>query len=179
VSDGMKFSDAADEVIPMMSQDDRERMPVLNREPRPAISTALRRGLWLRDSGLCWICGHTVVREVADHVRPRSSWPADLLRFADRSDNLRLACWDCNEAKSNFTYPGGDLPLGVTVWCIRCTPDMAEPFDPERRVRCFCVKCGMGGLVPDESFYLSGEPMCVKHPGRPARGCDRCAEEVA
>lgn len=174
MSDEMRLSAITDELIPMFEASNRERLPVQNREQRPAISKQLRLGLWMRDSGLCWIGGHSAVKPVADHVRPRSSWPTDLLTFADRSDNLRLACWDCNTDKSNYLYPGGDLPLGITTWCLRCASD--HPADAP--VRCFCMRCGMGGLVSSASAYLSAEAACTNHPLYPARDCPRCAEEA-
>ncbi len=166
----VKLGDALDGLL-----SDRERLPVLNREPHAAIGKGLRLGLWMRDGGLCWIGGHTAVNPVADHVRPRSNWPAELLRFADRSDNLRLACWTCNETKSNYDYPGGDMPLGITFRCARCNEDY-QNVSVGGQVRCFCIHCGMGGVVPSEEYYLSAEPACELHPGRPARTCDRCAE---
>lgn len=171
--DGMSLGDVLEDSVILASI---ERMPVLNREPRSAVGKDLRYGLWLRDGGTCWICGRKAYQGVADHVRPRSNWPADLLQFADRSDNLRLACWDCNERKSNLNYQGGTMPLGVTTWCVRCRPEFQYDFE-DRQVRCFCIHCGMGGLVPSEECYLSAEESCGTHPGRPARGCDRCAEE--
>lgn len=169
MSDGMMLGDVLAEVqmVP-------ERLPVLNREPRTAIGKELRRGLWLRDGGTCWICGHAAIRPVADHVRPRSNWPSDLIDAADRSDNLRLACWTCNETKSNMAYSGGESPLGITRWCVRCEPEFLHD-DEVADVRCFCIRCGMGGLVPDANVYLYAEDSCPDHSGYPLP-CDRCAE---
>jgi hypothetical protein len=170
----MRLDAIADELIARIATSNRVRLPVQNHEPRPAISKQLRLGLWMRDSGLCWIGGHAVVKPVADHVRPRSAWPADLIPFADRSDNLRLACWDCNTDKSNYLYPGGDGPLGITTWCLRCNG--STPADSP--VCCFCMRCGMGGLVSSTSAYLSAEEACAVHPFYPARDCPRCTEEA-
>lgn len=79
------------------------RLPVLNQEPRP--EPAANRHLWAalmrRDGGRCWMCGDSTGMLVADHLTPRSSFvPADI-RIADSSANLRIACWDCNQRKSN------------------------------------------------------------------------------
>lgn len=153
----VRLSDALDEWAQMLATT-TERMPVLNHEPRLVIGESLRHGLWKREQGLCWICGGSVVRPVADHVRPRSNWPTDQLHLADRSDNLRLACWVCNEKKSNFYFPGGEKPLGITSWCSRCQLKLTgSEFESDAPVRCFCNWCGLGGIAESADLYLAAE----------------------
>ena len=99
-----------------------ERMEVMNREPRG--QHGVNRTLWIalmrRDGGRCWMCSSSDGHMVIDHLRPRSNWPADELHLADRSDNLRMACWACNDEKSNRNVPFV-APLPV-VWNCRAEP---------------------------------------------------------
>lgn len=153
----IRLGEVADLIMPTFDGRNRVRMPVLNHEPRLIVGKMLWAGMWHRDGGRCWICGRWAQRAVADHVRPRSNWPAEELELADRSDNLRVACWDCNTMKSNFDYTGGDNPLGIAIRCTNCQRTDSELMDElcgEGRVRCYCFKCGMGGLVQSAHLFL-------------------------
>ena len=95
-----------------------ERLPVLNREPRtmPENNRALWGALMKRDGGKCWMCGTTAGMLVIDHLKPRSAFPPAQIEIADRSDNLAIACWDCNTDKSNRAVPYRK-PLGIIWYC--------------------------------------------------------------
>lgn len=145
------------------------RLPRPNREPRvllpPQKYALLRaaRGDW------CYLCGDPLEgnRPVVDHVIPRSSFPSGQIDIADRSDNLRMACWSCNEAKSNYDYGEAQLP-GVTIRCWYCR---YCPYDEDddwsdghgewhRRFRlaqpvtAWCGRCRGYSDVPDHSWIL-------------------------
>ena len=64
---------------------------------RPNGGTVL--GIWQRDKGRCWICGHKVPKAEAsrDHVDPKS------LGGYDKSRNYRLAHTLCNNARGNLS----------------------------------------------------------------------------
>lgn len=98
---------------------EHERMSVHNYEPR--VSPGRNRDLWAaiisRDGPRCWMCRRLSDRLVLDHLRPRSNWAADEIALADRSDNLRIACWSCNEEKSNRLIPF-DPPLPIVWTCL-------------------------------------------------------------
>lgn len=135
-----------------------ERMPVLNREARtnPEENRALWGALMRRDGGKCWMCGRADDFMVIDHLTPRSSFPADQLDVADRSDNLSIACWDCNQDKSNRAFPFRK-PLGI-VWHCQLDwrlegvdEDDAEAwleFYSAEDKRVFCAKHSCAVTVP-------------------------------
>lgn len=70
---------------------------------RPNGGTVL--GIWQRDKGRCWICGHKVPKAEAsrDHVTPRS------VGGYDKSRNYRLAHELCNNARGNLSEFWVDL----------------------------------------------------------------------
>ena len=109
-----------------------ERLPVRNREPRP-MPEANRR-LWgammRRDGSRCWMCGMGGFL-VIDHLRPRSNFDPDDMWLADRSDNLRIACWDCNQDKSNRAVPYRP-PIPIVWTCPECyrPEDDVEGLEP-------------------------------------------------
>jgi len=75
-----------------------------------------------RDGYRCWICnrGQDFGKFlVIDHLRPRSSFEPWNLWLADRSDNLRIACWECNQDKSNFELDYRS-PVPVVWRCLVC-----------------------------------------------------------
>jgi hypothetical protein len=105
-----------------MHFDRYERMDVNNRAERP--DPERNRKLWgaamARDSGRCWMCFTTFAdMYVLDHLIPRSAFDVGHIRAADRSDNLRIACWDCNRAKSNRLIPFRQ-PLPIVWACPDC-----------------------------------------------------------
>lgn len=144
------------------------RMPVLNRDPRELLGIEKWTMLRLRDHLLCWMCREVADSPVIDHLVPRSSFRTEELDLADRSDNLRVACWGCNSVKSNFAY---DLPVtaGVVLECFWCKhgPGFTSEDDsdgwalywadwdlPHEWVRAFCGACHEFSDVPDEGWLL-------------------------
>lgn len=87
-----------------------------------------------------------------DHIIPRSAFEAEHLRIADRSDNLVSACWDCNQAKSNYERTQRKR-MGVVVACWYClNPGHGEheeaflPYPVD--VLVYCGRCGGDSHVP-------------------------------
>ena len=137
------------------------RLPVLNQEPRPEPeqNRALWGALMRRDGGRCWMCGTRDGMLVADHLTPRSSYEPEHIRYADSSANLRIACWDCNQRKSNraleFRSP---LPI---VWS--CVLDHAVDRDESGEdpygylddyssdyINAFCARHSCAVRVPED-----------------------------
>jgi 5-methylcytosine-specific restriction endonuclease McrA len=76
--------------------DPASRLDIVQSGQRDEINLLVRRGVWLRDGGTCRWCGRSERgRMVLDHIAP---WSAG---GSDRSDNLRVLCWDCNNRRSN------------------------------------------------------------------------------
>lgn len=139
------------------------RMAVQNHEPRPPseANVALRAALLRRDSGCCWMCGRDSnilrywghdSRMVIEHLVPRSAFTPATIADADRSDNLRIACWACNTAKSNRAVPFREaLPI---VWA--CPTDLLEQgaallFDVDETHRAaWCDFCQAATVVPPQ-----------------------------
>ena len=137
------------------------KLPVLNHEPRP--DPANNRHLWAalmrRDGGRCWMCGDRTGLLVADHLRPRSSYQARHIESADSSANLRIACWDCNQRKSNTLMEfRPTLPI---VWS--CVLDHAVELDESGedpfgylddfstdRINAFCSRHNCAVRVPSD-----------------------------
>jgi hypothetical protein len=140
-----------------------ERMPVVRTGERAPISPAVRLGVWLRDSGRCRWCGCAERGQmVLDHIVP---WSAG---GSDRSDNLRVLCWDCNDRRSNFQTDAAMARVTpVSYACSRCAgrwldrsydltvedEDIAV-YDAPRRVveftdpvAAFCVRCRFAGTA--------------------------------
>jgi 5-methylcytosine-specific restriction endonuclease McrA len=74
-----------------------ERLPVSRRGERQPISDHVRSLVLLRDRRTCVWCKATR-RLVLDHIVP---WSAG---GSDDPTNLRVLCWDCNSARSNYRY---------------------------------------------------------------------------
>ena len=126
------------------------RWPVRNTEPRNPISSIKRAIIHERDGGACRYCSRTDQALVLDHIIPRSAFPADQLRIADRSDNLHSACWDCNTERSNFeTFHG--KRLGLALQCLTCTPDCDT--ETGQRIPAYCSLCGVS-QVPEIDGWI-------------------------
>lgn len=92
--------------------------------------------------------------QVADHIVPRSSFTPETVWLADRSDNLALAHWYCNENRSNRSYIR-PAPLGITTECFECAEWLAEYADESGlTTKCFCMNCGMSGVTLGEYRFL-------------------------
>lgn len=127
-----------------------ERQPVANREPRTPIDDVVRIVIFRRDHGMCWICGLPAVDPVLDHLRPRSNWPADELEMADRSDNLHVACWDCNEERTNRTYLALPTPAPIVFRCYKC--EHQSGLFVGRGFRVYCSRCGFSESGDESTF---------------------------
>lgn len=126
-----------------------DRMPVVRTGEREPISEGVRRGIWLRDCGECQWCGHPHDLEI-DHIIPWSNGGSD------RSDNLRLLCTRCNEARSNRRTDVWTRVLPLTYECRRCMQPQRciddegdsyqyiEQIDP---VKAYCVSCRAAGIA--------------------------------
>lgn len=141
-----------------------ERLPVLNSEPRVLMDGRKWHLLWERDGFRCLLCGIYVPKGTGevDHIVPRSSFAADRLHIADRSDNLQITCVDCNQEKSNYAPTERSSCVGVTSRCWECTVGLdddgyhdVETFGdrPEMTVPAYCGRCGFT-WVPDASWLL-------------------------
>lgn len=144
------------------------RYPVLNTEPREQMGGRKWHLIMERDGPACWMCATDRGPWEIDHLLPRSSFmPTDLLR-ADRSDNLRVACLDCNQKRSNYDKPRPpEGAIGVTNRCWVCTYVDFDPGDdserwsywkedhhvPEMTIRAYCGFCGYTA-VPDVTWLL-------------------------
>ena len=135
-----------------------ERWPVHNREDRTPISPQKRAIVHQRDGGICKFCGADDVILTVDHIIPRSTFQADQLQIADRSDNLISACWDCNQTKSNYERDQRKR-LGVVVRCWYCVNrDHSEsdeaflPYSVDKLV--FCGQCGVSHVPAIEGWVL-------------------------
>lgn len=135
-----------DDVIDLLTQG-RKREPVRNNVPRPPSeeNRMLWHALMLRDGGRCWICGFGDRFMVMDHLQPRSSFSADEMAEADRSDNLRIACWSCNEDKSNRLIPFSK-PLPIVGMCA---VHHNGEYEDEGLQVVWCHTCQMTQRVPD------------------------------
>lgn len=129
------------------------RYPVLNREPREQIGGRKWHLIWERDGGACWMCLRTVPKGSGeiDHVIPRSSFAVGMLKIADRSDNLRVACGPCNQDKSNFTTVFRPRVFGVSSACEVCSNE--EVIEPGL-IHAYCGRCGLMSRVPNERWLL-------------------------
>lgn len=137
--------------------DPAERMTVVRSGERDPIDPWIRRAVYLRDGGRCRWCGvgSDYVQLVLDHIVP---WSAG---GSDRSDNLRMLCWGCNERRSNYrTDAGIARVLPVAEWCTRCSGyyqrptdlddyeiDAPEPLELADPVAAFCGHCRFAGIA--------------------------------
>lgn len=154
MEDPVPISAASDELLDELLTAN-QRQPVRNHEERVELGPLLRAGLWRRDGGHCWICEERVYGvQVADHIVPRSSFTPETVWLADRSDNLALAHWYCNENRSNRSYIR-PAPLGITTECFECAEWLAEYADESGlTTKCFCMNCGMSGVTLGEYRFL-------------------------
>ena len=103
------------------------RLDVLRVGDREPVDTWVRRAVFLRDGARCRWCGASADGRqlVLDHIVP---WSAG---GSDRSENLRMLCWDCNATRSNFrTDAAIARAIPVSDGCTRCVDDEGWPMDP-------------------------------------------------
>lgn len=140
-------------LIPQWKQE-RKRHPVNNHEERLPIESVKRAIIHERDGNRCKYCGIHSKEMVLDHIIPRSSYFADQLTVADRSDNLQSACWTCNENRSNYETSQRQRP-GVTYACWECrNPDPYPDDYPGGPIPAYCGRHGGITGVPDEGWLL-------------------------
>lgn len=137
-----------------------ERWPVRNREPRTVIDSQKRAIIHARDGGICRLCGTGGHRLTVDHIVPRSAFQAHDMQYADRSDNLVSACWDCNQRKSNYESVWTKR-LGVVAACWYClNPGYGEHDEPldglpyPVTVPVFCGRCGISNVPSVDGWVL-------------------------
>jgi len=162
------FSDVLVDVIARLEAGP-VRLPILNNEPREIMSGRKWHLIHERDGEHCRNCGVLTLKGTGeiDHVIPRSSFTVDQLPVADRSDNLRLLCVECNQNKSNFYSGAESCPAGVTSACWECLqggPDAetdseayAEYWEdrpwPDMTASAYCGRCGYTS-IPDAGWLL-------------------------
>jgi HNH endonuclease len=128
--------------------DPLDRMPLIRTGERAPIAEPIRRGVWRRDGGCCQWCGYAYDLQI-DHIVPWSNGGSD------RSDNLRLLCASCNEARSNRRTDIWSRVLPLAFECRRCVRpqrylndddepvEFIEQADP---VSAYCVTCRTPGI---------------------------------
>lgn len=129
-----------------------DRLPRVRSGDREPIPSYVRYGVWHRDCGRCQWCGSTHDLQF-DHIVPWSNGGTD------RSDNLRLLCAGCNEARSNRRTDVWTRVLPIAYECRRCMRpqrvlndddepiEFIEQVDP---VRAYCVQCRASGIAERE-----------------------------
>lgn len=131
-----------------------ERYPVLNREPRIQIAGRTWHLIWERDGGQCWMCWRIVKKGSSegqlDHIIPWSAFPLEDLWLASRSDNLRVACADCNQARSNRRTAWTPRTLGIVERCHGC---MDTPIEGGS-IPAYCAKCGLTSWAASALDFL-------------------------
>lgn len=153
------MNDAIDDILDHFEPP--QRFAVLNREPRIEVESQKRAIIHERDRNICFYCLTPWALLTVDHIIPRSAFEKHELNFADRSDNLVSACWECNEAKSNYERPI-QKRLGVTRACWGCyhrhsdeeTADYEVYMSTPTPIPAFCGMCKMTGHVPNLDWIL-------------------------
>ena len=109
-----------------------DRWPNIRAGERQPITSLMRIGVGRRDNFTCRHC-HTdcATSFELDHIIPWSAGGSDL------SDNLRVFCQQCNQARSNLV-DGTEArkPMLVTWWCVQCWTDENRKYshsDPTGR----------------------------------------------
>lgn len=143
----------ADELRSLFLVDPLERLPVVRSGGREPISSGTRYGIWLRDGGQCQWCGSRQELQV-DHIVPWSNGGSD------RTDNLRMLCASCNDARSNRRTDIWTTVLPLTYECHRCMPQLrsravddepAQYIEQAEPVRAFCLMCRAAGIAERET----------------------------
>lgn len=145
------LSTLADAMAEVFAIGPAERLEVRNREPRVEIPSLVRSLVFRRDRGRCWICREEAIDPVLDHLRPRSNWPVDELHLADQSVNLHVACWDCNEIRSNRAYAALPKVVPVVTYCGRCSEEWIDR-DVGFGFHVYCAQCGFSESGDKSTF---------------------------
>lgn len=136
-----------------------KRWPRIRFGEREPIPSLVRRLVFERDGGCCRGCGVPLTIRTAqlDHIMP---WSAG---GPDTSDNLRILCQPCNEARSNFrgvldVWTARKPP--VALYCAACAHlddqgiETCDPYEvtPEM-VPAYCGWCGIVSPTWPEELY--------------------------
>lgn len=123
------------------------RHALLRLGARDPIIPFKRRLIYERDGFRCLWCQQSSVLLQLDHVKPWSAFPKGTPpEVADRSDNLRTLCEECNGNRSNLVWPQWTRIVGVVDCCWDCIWLEDESPDyplPESTVLAYCGECGM------------------------------------
>lgn len=132
-----------------------ERWPLIRLGGREKIPSFVRRLVFERDGGCCLSCGVPLTIRTAqlDHIVP---WSAG---GPDTSDNLRILCQPCNEARSNYRTAMDDhaayrLPVTfVCTGCFRYPGGEPPPVMPGHMILAYCGTCGVVSPTCPRSVY--------------------------
>jgi Restriction endonuclease len=128
------------------------RHQLLRLGARDPIIPFKRRLIYERDGFRCLWCQRSDVPLQLDHIKPWSAFPKGTPpEVADRSDNLRTLCEDCNLARSNLDWPEWTRVVGVVECCWDCM--WSDPSDhqlPEDVTwLAYCGECGFNSRVSE------------------------------
>lgn len=153
----IKTDSTSEALAGLFGGDPGEQLQVVRSGKRAEISEFIRLAVWHRDGRRCRWCGSGEGRMTLDHIIP---WSAG---GSDRSDNLRVLCWDCNELRSNRrTDSAIARVLPVSLWCTRCVDrngsevswrarwddeNTASPPEIADPVPAYCADCGHAGIA--------------------------------
>lgn len=151
--------------VPIRIAGGPERHRIIRRGQREPISALARFGVIRRDGNTCKACGlylrGSTRSTQLDHIVP---WSAG---GSDATDNLRVLCNVCNNARSNFRDDAeSSRVLPVTWWCGDCwtSLDAHERYHADRGETCWLQS--MTGLEwaeewVREPFFGDGEALRV------------------
>jgi HNH endonuclease len=110
-----------------------------------------RRLIYERDGFRCLWCQRSEVPLQLDHIKPWSSFPSGTPpEIADRSDNLRTLCEDCNADRSNLHWPEWTRVVGVVECCWDCVwydPSLTDELPEDATWLAYCGECGLNSRV--------------------------------
>ena len=134
-----------------------ERWPVVRTGRTQTVPRLTRELVRLRDERTCLLCGTRHGPFEIDHIVP---WSAG---GPDTSDNLRVLCRDCNQARSNHRNWSDSPMLPVTAMCDACIYRNARCYGVVRYGRvdrhapkrsAFCGHCARVETVTEPSRLL-------------------------
>jgi hypothetical protein len=135
-----------------------ERWPVVRTgRIQQTVPRVTRDLVYRRDERTCLLCGTRHGPLQLDHIVP---WSAG---GPDTSENLRVACQDCNQARSNYRNWSDWPMLPVTALCDACIYRNARCYGVVRygrvdryapATRAFCGHCARIETVTEPSRLL-------------------------
>lgn len=133
------------------------RWPVVRTGQRPVIPVGVRQLVHHRDGGRCVFCGNGQRWFELDHIVPWSAGGTDV------SSNLRLLCYLCNQARSNFRTERDVPATPVTRGCDSCIRGWVRRYGHSNfgrivpgaeEVSAYCGTCGLTSTVTDPARLL-------------------------